>query len=74
MAKYIVSPKKKRDEQKIVKCGNCSTMFVAEENNHGWSENCPTCGNSIYIKWNRIPLWRYNLIKWFRGKINNEEE
>lgn len=67
MAKYIVGPKKKKDKERIVKCNNCGTMFVAEENNHGWSENCPTCGSSIYIKWNHIPLWRYNLIKWLRG-------
>ena len=66
MAKYIVGPTKK-DSQMIVKCDSCGTMFVAEQNNQGWSEPCPTCKNRIYIKWHHIPLWRYNLIKWARG-------
>ena len=67
MAKYIVGPKKKEDKERIIKCNNCGTMFVTEENNHGWSEPCPTCKSSIYIKWNHIPLWYYNIIKWARG-------
>ena len=71
MARYIVPPNM-NNRPTIVKCGTCKTMFVVEQNDQGWSEPCPYCHSSIYIKWHRIPLWRYNLIKWFRGGFKDE--
>ena len=70
MAKYVVKPGKKHPL--IVKCDSCGTMFVPEKMNGYWTEPCPVCSNEIYAKYNRIPLWRYNLIRWFRGELKDE--
>lgn len=71
MAKYIVPPKM---GEIIIRCKKCHTLYVPEFkkqlmsnlNNH-WYEPCPTCGWEHNSELERIPLWRYNLIKWFRG-------
>ena len=71
MARYVIL-RNMRNKPTIVKCDACKTMFVAEQNNHGWSEPCPYCHSHVYINWHRIPLWKYNLIKWFRGGFKDE--
>jgi len=65
MAKYVVPPK----SMPIVKCKNCEALYVSEK--RGWTvsvyESCPICKYENNDKNQRIPLWKYNLIKWFRG-------
>lgn len=69
MAKYVVPPK----SWPIIRCENCKTLYVPEKVDWtGYYESCPIC------KWNsndgsaRIPLWKYNIIKWFRGGFKDE--
>ena len=63
MASYVVPPKNKP----IIKC-TCGALYVTEKIEGNWAEKCPICGcTSNHLSFNRIPLWQYNLIKWFRG-------
>ena len=74
MAKYIVPSK----ETPIVLCYRCRTMYVPDEQKSGswFYENCPICDYGSNDKSDTIPLWKYNLIKFFRGgfKNNRSEE
>lgn len=71
MARYVVPPM--GNKPIIVKCRSCKTLYVPDgmdadkyENNVRF-EACPVCGED-YNRWrDLIPLWKYNLIKWFRG-------
>lgn len=70
MAKCVIPPK-----TFIVKCYQCGTLYVPDmEKNDidsfcGFEgfEPCPTCGRKRNGFGDTIPLWRYNLIKLFRG-------
>ena len=65
MAKYIVPPK----SDPIIKCKVCKTLYVAERcSNSSFYvyEECPHCGCEYNTENQRISLWRYNLIKYFR--------
>jgi len=54
----------------IIKCENCKALYVADKVGAYFVEKCPVC-NYLYNDMNdRIPLWKYNLIKFFRSKIN----
>ena len=78
MAKYIVPPKKMSGEV-IIKCYKCGALYVPEgmqksilrSTNY---EDCPVCGYSHNSNGNRIPLWKYNLIKYFREKTQKTED
>lgn len=66
MAKYIVPPK----SDPIIKCKVCKALYVSEiytERDFSYYEKCPYCGCKCNTEEQRIPLWRYNLIKYFRG-------
>lgn len=70
MARYVVPPIGR--ETVIVKCNRCKTLYVPDTGVHPFGssdffEVCPTCGYDINSWNNVIPLWKYNLIKWFRG-------
>ena len=69
MAKYIVPSK----ENIIVLCYKCKTMYVPEKRNGSYYEECPMCGCSLNDIRNTIPLWKYNLIKFFRGGFKNDK-
>lgn len=78
MAKYIVPPKKMSREV-IIKCYRCGALYVPEGMQksilHSTNyENCPVCGYSYNSNGNRIPLWKYNLIKYYREKTGKKEE
>lgn len=71
MADYVIPPK-----SVIVKCGNCKALYVPDRSkdrtwcpDHSFAsfEKCPICGYKDNRYNNTIPLWRYNLIKFFRG-------
>lgn len=70
MADYVVPPK-----TVIVKCSNCKALYVPDldkskrwhDHSFGAFEQCPVCGYEDNRKNNTIPLWKYNLIKLFRG-------
>ena len=73
MAKYIVPPK----GEMIIKCRKCKTLYVPEiKKSNSWffCERCPTCGYEHNDESDRISLWKYNLIKYFRGGFRNEKE
>lgn len=65
MAKYIVPPRKKRDP--LIRCFVCKTLYMPESKQYGHYEKCPVCGTDMNDKHNEIPLWAYNLIKYWRG-------
>jgi hypothetical protein len=60
----------------IVECPKCKTMYVPDRekdfhyggsHGHFAFERCPTCKYDNVDFDDLIPLWKYNLIKWFRG-------
>ena len=76
MAKYIVPPRSGGNV--IIKCNWCGTLYVPDKGKHPYNdptyfERCPTCGYSTNSKYQRIPLWKYNLIKYWRGLFNREQ-
>lgn len=78
MAKYVVPPRSMSREI-ILKCFRCKTLYVPEYK-HKKSylkstdyEDCPICGYSYNTIEQRIPLWQYNLIKYFRGMKDDEQ-
>lgn len=78
MAKYVIPPKKMSREI-IIKCLKCGCLYVPEYRHKyygkdcGDYEDCPTCGYSHNSGNQRIPLWKYNLIKWLRGGFNGDK-
>ena len=76
MADYVIPPK-----AAIVKCRDCKTLYVPNRSKdrhwvgRGFSsfEKCPTCGYEDNNYRNTIPLWKYNIIKWFRGGFNGNK-
>ena len=75
MASHIVPPK--CGEGIIIKCYRCKTLYVPNVNVHPHGdascfEKCPICGAEYNDYKNIIPLWKYNLIKFFRGRWNDE--
>lgn len=76
MAQYVVPPRKKRNV--IIKCKECGTLYVPDKGNHPYGdpsnfERCPTCNYGANKKEQIIPLWRYNLIRYWRGLFNHEQ-
>ena len=69
MARFVVKPR--GTDNIIIKCFYCGTMYVPNTVTGTFVEKCPFCGyyNSLN---NRIPLWKYNLIKWFRGGFREQ--
>ncbi len=60
MAKFVVP------HTPIVLCKICRTMYVPEKMDEQFFEDCPVCGFGMNKKNNTIPIWRYNLIKFWR--------
>ena len=76
MAKYVVKPR----GVIILKCDRCKTMYAPEIQKNGMYyvngrmadfEPCPMCGYENNRWRDVIPLWKYNLIKFFRGGFRN---
>ena len=69
MAEHIVKPIGK--ETILLKCYQCKTLYKPDEafseNRFYMFEKCPVCGYKHNNWTNVVPLWKYNLIKWFRG-------
>ena len=74
MAKYVVPPNDK-NKVRIIKCGNCKTLYVPDSGPDPWGffENCPLCGSGSNAEFNLIPLWQYNLIRYWRGLFDREQ-
>ena len=75
MAQYVVLPRQKRNV--IIKCSECGTMYVPDKGKHPYGdtscfERCPACNYGANKKEQIIPLWRYNLIRYWRGLFNHE--
>lgn len=79
MARYIVPPRKLSREV-ILKCMKCGTLYVPDKKKTDYFkietdyEDCPCCGYKHNSDGQRIPLWKYNLIKYFRERGRKEEE
>lgn len=76
MASHIVPPKD--GIVAIVKCKNCATLYVPDPKIHPFNdpdyfERCPMCRYAYDSRLSTIPLWKYNLIKFFRGRWNDPE-
>ena len=73
MADYVIPPR-----VAIVKCKGCKTLYVPDrEKDRHWVsrgfasfEKCPVCGYDNNDYSDTIPLWRYKLIRFFRGVFN----
>ena len=76
MADYVIPPK-----TAIVKCRDCKTLYVPNRSKdrhmvgRGFAsfEKCPTCGYEDNNYRDTIPLWKYNIVKWFRGGFNGNK-
>lgn len=75
MAKYIVPPKTPYGTS-IIRCQICRTLYVPDKKTTNryplYYEFCPHCGYEYNDASDKIPLWKYNLIKWWRGGFNEE--
>ena len=75
MAEYVIPPK-----AVIIRCRNCKALYVPDmEKSRRWHdggfmafEQCPVCEFNDNRQTEIIPLWRYNLIKLFRGGFKKE--
>lgn len=75
MANYVIPQR-----AVIVKCLNCKTLYVPDmTKNIFWFnkefksfEKCPICGYEGNSYRQTIPLWKYNLIKLFRGGFREQ--
>ena len=74
MAKYVV-PSRRKERPVLILCYGCKTLYSPDKKDafSGFYEKCPVCGYSTNNNYNTIPLWRYNLIKYWRGLINREQ-
>ena len=78
MAKYVVPPRQMSREI-ILKCCKCGALYVPDGKQKGFLretdyEPCPICGYSHNSDGQKITLWKYNLIKYFRERGRKEEE
>ena len=67
MISNIITPKKKR---LIVKCRSCKTLYVVDPESlekQKYVEPCPVCDSMENRMSDTIPLWKFNLIKLYRG-------
>ena len=73
MADYVIPPK-----TVIVKFKGCKALYVPDRSkDRRWItdksfssfEKCPVCGYDNNDYRSTIPLWKYNLIRFFRGKF-----
>lgn len=60
----------------LIKCCRCGSLYstdqprkIVREISRSCYEPCPVCGSVVNDTEDEIPLWRYNLIKWWREKI-----
>ena len=76
MASYVIPPK-----TVIVRCKSCKTLYVPDRaKDRKWTcgggfasfEKCPVCSEDDNNFRHTIPLWRYNLIKFFRGGFRGD--
>lgn len=67
----------------IVKCRECKALYVSDrgkdrrcssDRSFASFEKCPVCGFDDNRYRDTIPLWKYNLIRFFRGKFRRENE
>lgn len=77
MADYIVPPLSRKD-MTIIKCHRCGALYVPDGKEYYIAgkfryEPCPICGAQCNDDKNKIPLWKYNMIKWFRGGFNGNK-
>lgn len=75
MAEHVVPPK--QGDKIIIKCYRCKTLYVPDLAVHPYGDKthfecCPICGAACNDYKNIIPLWKYNLIKFFRGRWKDE--
>lgn len=67
MADFMVPP----HGSCMIKCKGCKGLYMPESTNT-WAgdtyfEKCPFCGCTSNTYKNTIPIWKYNLIKFFRS-------
>lgn len=67
MAEYLVPPK----GSCIVRCKHCGGLYMPTSKTKYHSvicfEECPFCGEVSNTIVNTIPVWKYNLLKFFRS-------
>ena len=70
MAEHIVKPI--GWETILLKCSRCKTLYEPDpefESRFYTFEECPVCKYEHNDWSNVIPLWKYNLIRYFRRKF-----
>ena len=78
MARYIVPPKKPKAVV-LLKCYSCGALYSPEGKGKKFFtsidyEPCPECGYEHNSDGQKISLWRYNLIKWWRDTTSREDK
>ena len=76
MAKYIVPPR--NGAVVLIKCKICGALYAADPKKHPYGtswryECCPICNEDGNDNNCRIPLWKYNLIRYWRGLFNRDK-
>lgn len=63
----------------LIKCYRCKALYSTDQpprrslsGSLNVYEPCPVCGCSVNDYENVISLWRYNLIRWLRGRKCDE--
>ena len=75
MAKYVIPPK--GGYTLLIKCRECKALYSPEKRRlpgSSFFEHCPVCGCDSNSAMDRIPLWKYNLIRFWRSLSSNEGE
>ena len=68
MASFLVPP----HGSCIIKCENCHGLYMPSRLDK-YAEPCPFCGCKYNTIENTIPVWRYNLIKFFRSGLHVDD-
>lgn len=64
----------------LLKCFRCGALYTPEGKQiihlvNGISyEKCPICGYEHNSDGQRIPVWKYKFIRYFRDKINGDNQ
>ena len=77
MAKFVVPPH--GSGQILLRCYRCHTLYAPDPNVHPYNdwknfEPCPVCNAGCNDYHQMIPLWKYKLIRFFRGRQKGEKE
>lgn len=69
MANFMVPP----HGSCMIKCKHCKGLYMPDKIKNSFYEKCPFCGEQFNTYKQTIPVWMYNLIKFFRSGQHCED-